>query len=150
MVLYGLEMKGTQLPPPPALTSWHQDIGQDGQASQDEGKGLGEASPHKSHGEDGDQLGWDVHSPKDELDHIDVEVKILQVHGQPIVGKAGGEPRPRRGRGSGGGKCHLWRGVEWDVGVTHHPLAGGDPARRSVSLSGVRVGQETSVDSPAP
>lgn len=27
--------------------------------------------------------------------------------------------------GRGGGKCHLWRGVEWDAGVTHHPLAGG-------------------------
>lgn len=107
---------------PPARTSWHQDVGQDGQARQDEGEGLGEASPDEGDGEDGDQLGREVYGPKDELDHVDVDVKVLQVHGQPVVGKAGGEPGPGRGEV---GKSHKQRGLGWATGVAHHVLAHG-------------------------
>lgn len=115
-----LEAKGTTAAAA-ALTSRHQDVGQDGQTGQDEGERLGEAPAHEGHGEHGHQLGRDVHGAEHQLDDVDVEVEVLQVHGQAVVGEARGEPE------------------SW-VGGTHERHLGGGPTGTPASLPGGRAG----------
>lgn len=71
----------------------NKDVSQDAQSSHDQRERLGEPSAHIRDGEHRDEFGGNVDRPKHQLGQVDVEIEILQVHGQPIISKAGGKPR---------------------------------------------------------
>lgn len=70
----------------------HEDVPNNGQASKDEGQCLSDPAAKVANHKEGDELCWDIDCPKDDLDQVYADPKVLQVHGQPIIGKAGGEP----------------------------------------------------------
>jgi len=83
------------IPPPVAPTRRHSDVGEDADAGERQGARLGHPPPHAADGQHRGQLCRDVHRPKDQLAQVDVHPEALQIHGQPVVGEAGGEPAPK-------------------------------------------------------
>ena len=79
------------------FTVGHQQVGKYGDTSQDEGSTLGGPAPKHTHGHRDDDFGWDVHSAEDDLNQVHVHSKLLQVHGKPIIAKAGREPLRNEG-----------------------------------------------------
>ena len=73
----------------------HQQVGQNGDAGQDQAPTLREPATAVAHGDVDDHLGGDVRSAEYHLNQVDVHAKLLEVHGEAVVAKASGEPVPQ-------------------------------------------------------
>lgn len=74
------------------LTLGYHPIGQDADARQEQGGYLGWPPAQVVDGEEAHELGRQVHGSEDDLNEVDANPKALQVHDQPVVGEARGEP----------------------------------------------------------